>query len=128
VRGRVARDEGVDCDAKNAPRVKCEAVEGYGGKIAFCEPTVSARKAMCAKLQAETGAVLVHPYDDDRIIAGKRRRRRSCSRRCLIWTRFGAGERRRLVERELLKRAAHAAGDSHVRMRANGGEMTRIFR
>ena len=56
---------------KNAPRVKCEAVEGYGGKIAFCEPTVSARKAMCAKVQAETGAVLVHPYDDDRIIAGQ---------------------------------------------------------
>jgi threonine dehydratase len=56
---------------KNAPRVKCEAVEGYGGKIAFCEPTVSERKAMCAKLQAETGAVLVHPYDDDRIIAGQ---------------------------------------------------------
>jgi threonine dehydratase len=56
---------------KNAPRVKCEAVESYGGKIAFCEPTISARKAMCAKVQAETGAVLVHPYDDDRIIAGQ---------------------------------------------------------
>src|SRR6266853_2934696 len=56
---------------KNAPRVKCDAVEGYGGKIAFCEPTVSARKAMCAKVQAETGAVLVHPYDDDRIIVGQ---------------------------------------------------------
>src|SRR5881394_1559713 len=37
---------------KNAPRVKCDAVEGYGGKIAFCEPTVSARKAMCANLQS----------------------------------------------------------------------------
>ncbi|HLZ13116.1 MAG TPA: pyridoxal-phosphate dependent enzyme [Candidatus Acidoferrum sp.] len=56
---------------KNAPRVKCEAVESYGGKIAFCEPTISARKAMCAKVQAETSAVLVHPYDDDRIIAGQ---------------------------------------------------------
>ena len=56
---------------KNAPRVKVEAVEGYGGKIALCEPTVSARKAMCAKVQAETGAVLVHPYDDDQIIAGQ---------------------------------------------------------
>jgi len=55
---------------KNAPKVKCEAVESYGGKIAFCEATVSARKAMCRQVQAETGAVLVHPYDDDRIIAG----------------------------------------------------------
>lgn len=55
---------------KNAPKVKCDAVEGYGGKIAFCEPTVTARKAMCVQLQAETGAVLVHPYDDDRVITG----------------------------------------------------------
>ncbi|HLK04979.1 MAG TPA: pyridoxal-phosphate dependent enzyme [Candidatus Acidoferrum sp.] len=55
---------------KNAPKAKCEAVESYGGKIAFCEPTVTARKAMCAKVQAETGAVLVHPYDDDRVITG----------------------------------------------------------
>lgn len=56
---------------KNSPRVKCEAVKAYGGKIAFCEPTVSARKEMTAIVQAETGAVLVHPYDDDRIIAGQ---------------------------------------------------------
>jgi threonine dehydratase len=56
---------------QNAPRVKCAAVESYGGKIKFSEPTVSARKEMCAQIQAETGAVLVHPYDDDRIIAGQ---------------------------------------------------------
>ena len=56
---------------KNSPRVKCEAVESYGGKIEFCEPTLSARKEMAAKIQAETGAVPVHPYDDDRIIAGQ---------------------------------------------------------
>jgi threonine dehydratase len=56
---------------RNTSGVKCEAVEGYGGKIEFCEPTVSARKEMTAKVQAETGAVLVHPYDDDRIIAGQ---------------------------------------------------------
>ena len=55
---------------KNAPKVKCEAVESYGGKIAFCEPTVSARKELCASVQAETGALLIHPYDDDRIITG----------------------------------------------------------
>lgn len=56
---------------KNAPRVKCEAVEAYGGRIALCEPTMTARKEMAAKIQAETGAVLIHPYDDDRIIAGQ---------------------------------------------------------
>jgi threonine dehydratase len=56
---------------KNAPAVKCRAVEHYGGKITFCEPSVKARSETAAKIQAETGAVLVHPYDDDRIIAGQ---------------------------------------------------------
>jgi threonine dehydratase len=56
---------------KNAPSVKCRAVESYGGKITFCEPNVKARSETAARIQAETGAVLIHPYDDDRIIAGQ---------------------------------------------------------
>ena len=56
---------------KNAPAVKCKAVEAYGGKITFCEPKVSARNEAAARIQAETGAVMIHPYDDDRIIAGQ---------------------------------------------------------
>src|SRR5258708_29273655 len=56
---------------KNAPAVKCRAVEAYGGKITFCEPWISARNEAAARIQAETGAVLIHPYDDDRIIAGQ---------------------------------------------------------
>jgi threonine dehydratase len=56
---------------KNAPEVKRHAVESYGGKITYCEPTVSSRAETAARLQAETGAVMVHPYDDDRIIAGQ---------------------------------------------------------
>jgi threonine dehydratase len=56
---------------KNAPTVKAKAIEGYGGKIVFCEPTVTARQATCDRVQAETGAHLVHPYDDDRIITGQ---------------------------------------------------------
>ena len=56
---------------KNAPRVKVQAIEAYGGKITFCEPRVSARKEACDRVQAETGAYLIHPYDDDRIIAGQ---------------------------------------------------------
>jgi len=55
----------------NAPKVKVQAIESYGGKVTFCEPTVSARKKTCDRVQAETGAILVHPYDDDRIIAGQ---------------------------------------------------------
>jgi len=56
---------------KNAPAVKCRAVEAYGGKITFCEPRISARNEATARIQAGTGAVLIHPYDDDRIIAGQ---------------------------------------------------------
>jgi threonine dehydratase len=56
---------------KNAPTVKCRAVEAYGGKITFCEPRMSARNETAARIQAETGAVLIHPYDDDGIIAGQ---------------------------------------------------------
>jgi threonine dehydratase len=56
---------------RNAPAVKVKAIEGYGGKVVFCEPTVTARKATCDRVLAETGAHLVHPYDDDRIIAGQ---------------------------------------------------------
>jgi len=56
---------------KNAPRVKIQAIEAYGGKITFCEAKVSSRKETCDRVQAETGAHLVHPYDDDRIIAGQ---------------------------------------------------------
>jgi threonine dehydratase len=56
---------------KNAPGVKCRAVESYGGKITFCEPNVKSRAETAARIQAETGAVMIHPYDDDRIIAGQ---------------------------------------------------------
>ena len=56
---------------ENAPKVKCKAVEAYGGRITFCAPKVSARTETAARVQAETGAVMVHPYDDDRIIAGQ---------------------------------------------------------
>src|SRR5450432_1457602 len=55
----------------NTTAVKCRAVESYGGKIIFCEPTVSSRAASLARIQRETGAEMIHPYDDDRVIAGQ---------------------------------------------------------
>src|SRR5258708_2062565 len=56
---------------KNAPKVKVQAIEAYGGNVTFCEPTITSRTEVAARVQAETGAHLVHPYDDDRIIAGQ---------------------------------------------------------
>jgi threonine dehydratase len=56
---------------RNAPKVKIRAVEAYGGDITFCEPTQEAREAAAAQVQKATGATMVHPYDDDRVIAGQ---------------------------------------------------------
>ncbi len=41
------------------------------GQLYFCEPTVDAREAMCAQVQAATGAVLVPPYNHGPVIAGQ---------------------------------------------------------
>lgn len=54
-----------------APAVKRAAVAAYGARITECEPTLEAREASLAKVQAATGAVFVHPYDDPRVIAGQ---------------------------------------------------------
>ena len=54
-----------------APAVKKAAVAGYGGQIRFCEPTLESREAALAKIVAETGATVVHPYNDERVITGQ---------------------------------------------------------
>ena len=56
---------------RNAPRVKREAVEGYGAEVIECEPGSSAREAALNELVARTGAEFVHPYNDPRVIAGQ---------------------------------------------------------
>jgi threonine dehydratase len=55
----------------NAPKAKQASVSRYGGKIVLCEPTLAAREAGVVKLIAETGATLIHPYDDLRVMAGQ---------------------------------------------------------
>lgn len=56
---------------ENAPEVKKAAVAGYGAQITFCRPTLEAREEATHAIIARTGATLVHPYDDPRIIAGQ---------------------------------------------------------
>src|SRR5215212_3371299 len=55
----------------NAPAVKKNAVAGYGGQITFCEPTLEARESTLERIRLETGANVVHPYTDERVIAGQ---------------------------------------------------------
>lgn len=56
---------------ENAPTVKQDNVRRQGATIRFCAPTAAAREAECASVQAETGAVLVHPFDNADVIAGQ---------------------------------------------------------
>jgi threonine dehydratase len=55
----------------NSSETKKEAVRFYGGEITECEPNVASREAAAAKVMARTGAHLVHPYNDARVIAGQ---------------------------------------------------------
>jgi len=55
----------------NAPAIKRAAVESYGGKITLCEPTLASRETTAQRVIDETGALLIHPYDNYRIIAGQ---------------------------------------------------------
>jgi threonine dehydratase len=56
---------------RNAPAVKKAGVEGYGGRITLCEPNLAAREATQDQVVARTGATVVHPYNDPRVIAGQ---------------------------------------------------------
>ncbi len=56
---------------RTAQEVKRRAVEEYGGRVVLCEPTLQAREATAAAVQAETEASLIHPYDHPDVIAGQ---------------------------------------------------------
>ena len=55
----------------NAPKAKIASVEYYGGIVTFCEPTLEARETTAEQVRKETGALLIHPYDNYNIIAGQ---------------------------------------------------------
>ena len=54
-----------------APAVKVAAVKNYSGIITFCEPTLASRESTAEKIINETGATLIHPYNNYNIIAGQ---------------------------------------------------------
>lgn len=55
----------------NSPIVKKSAVEGYGAKITYCEPTLQARELTLNAVVKNTGAVFIHPYNNFKVIAGQ---------------------------------------------------------
>src|SRR5690606_13177111 len=69
-----ARTRGIPCHVvvpEGAVAAKLAAIGAYGAILHRCAPTIQAREAKCAQVQADTGAELVHPYTDPRVIAGQ---------------------------------------------------------
>jgi threonine dehydratase len=69
-----ARESGVAATVfmpRDAPMAKVEATRNYGGRVDLgCETLETSFEAAQA-FAAETGATLLHPFDDDRVIAGQ---------------------------------------------------------
>lgn len=54
-----------------APEVKKKAVAGYGAQITFCEPNLASREENARRIQEETGATFISPYNDYKVIEGQ---------------------------------------------------------
>ncbi len=55
----------------NAVPVKKAAAAGYGAEIIYCRATQQDRETSLDKVIKQTGAVMIHPYNDYRVIAGQ---------------------------------------------------------
>lgn len=56
---------------RNTARVKIAAVRRFGAEVVLCEPGVIAREHALAQVLRERRLEVVHPYDDERVIAGQ---------------------------------------------------------
>jgi threonine dehydratase len=69
-----ARNRGIPAYVvvpETAAQIKKAAVARLGARVTLCAPTLAAREDAARRIVAETGASLVHPYDDLRVIAGQ---------------------------------------------------------
>jgi len=55
----------------NTPKNKIENVQRYGGEIFYCEPNIKAREDTLEKMIQKSGGSIIHPYNDEKIIAGQ---------------------------------------------------------
>ncbi len=56
---------------EGAVQTKLAAIEAAGAHVVRCAPTQEAREAQTERVRTRTGARLVHPYADTRVIAGQ---------------------------------------------------------
>jgi threonine dehydratase len=55
----------------NSAKVKIRAVEGYSAQVVFCEPTEESREIKCEEMIKKTGAMLIHSFENEHVIAGQ---------------------------------------------------------
>ena len=55
----------------NTPEIKVNNVIRNGGEIIWCEPNFNSRETVLKNLLQDSGAELVHPYNDMRIVIGQ---------------------------------------------------------
>jgi threonine dehydratase len=56
---------------RDSAKSKIAAIQAAGARIELCDPGLPAREKRLAEIMANETAVLVHPFDDERIIAGQ---------------------------------------------------------
>jgi threonine dehydratase len=56
---------------ENAARVKQENVARFGATIRHSGMDAASRAAVCAEVERETGATMIHPFDNANVIAGQ---------------------------------------------------------
>ncbi len=56
---------------ENSSAVKLKAVAGYEAEIVLCKPTLEAREETLDGVVQSTGAAVIHPYNDYRVICGQ---------------------------------------------------------
>ena len=55
----------------NTPKVKVDNVQRFGGEIIFCDPNIKSRENTLNRIVKEDGSTIVHPYNNEKIIAGQ---------------------------------------------------------
>jgi threonine dehydratase len=68
---RLVGTSAVICMPSDAPRLKLEATRGYGAEIVLYDRQKDDREAIARAIAAETGRVVVPPFDDYAIMAGQ---------------------------------------------------------
>lgn len=69
-----AKTANIKCSVvvpNNSPKIKSQAIEGYGAELVFCEPTPADRQGTCERVAKERGYTIIPPYDHNDVIGGQ---------------------------------------------------------